>query len=100
MANMIPIKVLPPSLILRNIGRRAQERRLEENLSRRTLASKSGVPEGTIKRFESTGHIGVESLLLLAIALDCPDEIELLFKPRPIRSIGDVRTQKRARGRL
>lgn len=99
MGNMIAIKLLPPSLTLRNIGKRAKERRLDENLSRRTLASKSGVPEGTIKRFELTGRIGSESLLLLAIALDCPDEIELLFKPRPIRSIGDVRTPKRARGR-
>jgi transcriptional regulator with XRE-family HTH domain len=97
--NMLSIKLLPPDLILRNLGRRARERRLQENLSRKTLASKSGVPEATIKRFELLGRIGTESLLLLAIALDCPDDVDSLFEPRPIRSIADVHPERRRRGR-
>jgi transcriptional regulator with XRE-family HTH domain len=96
---MISIQILPPDLVLRQLGKRAQARRLAENLSRRTLTAKSGVPEGTIKRFELTGRIGAESMLALAIALDCPDEFELLFGARPIRSIGEIRTYTRARGR-
>jgi transcriptional regulator with XRE-family HTH domain len=96
---MISIQILPPDLVLHQLGKRAQARRLAENLSRRTLAAKSGVPDGTIKRFELTGRIGVESMLALAIALDCSDEVELLFRARPIRSIGEVTTRTRARGR-
>lgn len=94
-----PVNLLPPALILRNLGQRARERRLEENLSRRTLAAKSGLSEETIKLFERTGRIGMESLLSLALALDCADGVELLFKPRPLRSIADVQLRKRARGR-
>lgn len=94
-----PITFLPPDIILRNLGTRARERRLEENLSRTTLAQKAGLSAETIKHFERTGRIGIESLLSLAIALDCADGIDLLFKPRPIRTLADVRSRKRARGR-
>jgi transcriptional regulator with XRE-family HTH domain len=96
---MISIQILPPNLVLHQLGKRAQARRLVENLSRKTLATRSGVPDGTIKRFELTGRIGVESMLALAIALDCSDEFALLFGARPIRSIGEVTTRTRARGR-
>jgi transcriptional regulator with XRE-family HTH domain len=96
---MISIQILPPDLVLHQLGKRAQARRLAENLSRKTLAARSGVPDGTIKRFELTGRIGVESMLALAIALDCSDEVELLFRARAIRSIGEVTTRTRARGR-
>ena len=96
---MIPVKLLPPALILRNLGQRARERRLEENLSRKTLAEKAGLSEETIKLFERTGRICMESLFLLAIALDCVDEFDLLFKPRPIRTLADVQQRKRRRGR-
>lgn len=99
MVIMIPVNILPPEIILRRLGSRARERRLEENLSRKTLAAKAGLSEATIKHFELKGRIGVESLLALAIALGCADDFDELFKPPPVRSITDVRQRKRERGR-
>jgi len=96
---VISINLLPPTILLRNLGQRARERRLEQNLSRKTLGEKAGISSETIKLFERTGRIGLESLVSLAIALDSVDEIELLFKPRPIRTLADARVRKRVRGR-
>ena len=41
------------------IAERTRVRRLADNLSRKTLAEKSGVSEASIKRFETTGEIAL-----------------------------------------
>lgn len=99
MGDVKPIKILPPDLVLRNLGARARARRLEQNLSRKTLAEKAGLSSETIKHFELKGRIGLESLFALAIALDSAEEFDLLFQPRPIRSIDELQVRNRERGR-
>lgn len=42
-----------------------KKRRLSKNLSRKTLAENSGVSESTIKRFELTGVVTLEALILI-----------------------------------
>lgn len=64
-----------------DIAAAARTRRLSADLSRKSLAARAGVPEGTIKRFESTGEIALISLLKLAQALGCLDEFAGLFPP-------------------
>jgi transcriptional regulator with XRE-family HTH domain len=76
---MLPINVLSPIQLKLQIAFQAKERRLACNLSRKTLASKSGVPASTIKRFEMTGDIGVDALLRIALVLDCLDVFSQLF---------------------
>ena len=51
------------------IAQRARSQRLSQNLSRKTLARISGVPEASIKRFEQTGQIALLSLLKIAYVL-------------------------------
>ncbi|WP_269148419.1 helix-turn-helix domain-containing protein [Metapseudomonas furukawaii] len=46
----------------------AQEARLAQNLSRKSLAQMAGVSESTIKRFESNGQITLDALVLIATA--------------------------------
>jgi transcriptional regulator with XRE-family HTH domain len=50
------------------IAQRARSQRLSQNLSRKTLAKISGVPEASIKRFEQTGQIALLSLLKLLMS--------------------------------
>lgn len=73
--------------------------RLAEDWSRRSLAERSGVPEATIKHFETTGQIALVSLLKLAFVLDKLDDFDALFQPTPIVSINQINRKVRARGR-
>ena len=43
------------------------------------LSDRSGVPYGTVKLFERTGRISLESLWRICIALECDDQLESLF---------------------
>ncbi|MBS1225366.1 MAG: family transcriptional regulator [Proteobacteria bacterium] len=81
------------------IAARAKARRLAENLSRRSLSARSGVPESTIKRFETTGYIALDRLLRLASILDGLDEFAALFPEKPPVSIQQVCSTPRRRGR-
>lgn len=66
---MISFSMKMPYEMMQDIAKRARERRLELNLSQKTLSQKSGVRYGTLKKFESSGKISLESLLKLALVL-------------------------------
>ena len=76
---MLPINLLTPVQIKKQIAGQAKQRRLSKNLSRQTLSEKSGIPSSTIKRFETTGDISLESLLTIAWILDGLDDFLKLF---------------------
>lgn len=90
------------SEISKEIASRAKSKRLSLNLSQKTLAERSGVSYGTLKKFEQTGQISLESLLKLAIVLEALNEFEELFKPGSmnIKSMDDLLNENpRKRGR-
>ena len=68
-----------PHEMARDIAKRAQEKRLSLNLSQQTLSERSGVRYGTLKKFERTGQISLESLLKIALALEAFENFERLF---------------------
>jgi len=74
------------SLIMENM----RARRKSYNLSMQRLSELSGVSFGSIRRFEETGEISLMSLLKIAIALDCADEFEELFKQAEPMSIKEI----------
>lgn len=94
-----PLNFLLPEDLARQIGVRAKVRRLSANLSRKTLAEMSGVPESTIRKFESTGLIGFVALLQLADALECLDDFSKLFPPKTPLTIDEFVATTRQRGR-
>jgi hypothetical protein len=49
--------------------------------NRKLLAKRSGVSLGSLKRFETTGQISLESLLLLADVLNRLDDFDAVLKP-------------------
>ncbi|MHB1949689.1 MAG: helix-turn-helix domain-containing protein [Gammaproteobacteria bacterium] len=96
---MMTIKLLTPQQIKLQLAERAKQRRLEQNISRKTLAAKSGVPESTIKRFETTGNISLDALIHIAMVLDCLNEFEQLFEMKPPASLYQPAPAERQRGR-
>jgi transcriptional regulator with XRE-family HTH domain len=88
-----------PGEIALQIAGNAKRLRLGKNLSRRTLAQKSGVPESNIKRFETTGKISLDGLLLIAICLGAEEPLTSLFASTPSLTLQELKNYERARGR-
>lgn len=73
-----------------DIAKRMIRLRKRKKLSQRELAAKSGVSLGSLKRFEQSGEISLQSLTKLAIALGVEDELDNLFTEVPFESIEEV----------
>lgn len=103
---MLSINLGTPKEKQGKLAEKFRELRVYRDFTRETLATMSGVPEPSIKRFELTGEISLRSLLRLAHALGAIDEFDQLF-PLPIaRSLDEIEKQemqrsasKRKRGR-
>lgn len=82
------------------VAERFQRYRLDHlNWSRAHLAEKSGVTESTIKRFEKTGQITIENLLLLAVAMDAQEAFLQLFCLPEVKSIAQLEQHSHRRRR-
>jgi len=53
-----------------------KKQRKSLKITQQNLANKSGVSLGSIKRFEQTGQISLDSLLKIAFVLECLDGFE------------------------
>jgi transcriptional regulator with XRE-family HTH domain len=95
---MLSILLKTPVEILEEIGARAKDARLALGFTRKTLSVRSGVPEATIKRFETTGQIGTEALVNIAMALNKTSNLDELFKETPASYINETPSNKRKRG--
>lgn len=58
--------------------------RKKAKLTQLELADRSGVSYGSIKRFERTGRISLESLWQLTMAVGCDGQLDLLFSAPPL----------------
>ncbi|MFC1877948.1 helix-turn-helix domain-containing protein [Thermodesulfobacteriota bacterium] len=76
------------------LAERVKELRLQKKWKRSTLAERSGVSEGSLRRFEQTNKISLENFLKLLSALGRLDEMDELLQPPTIKSIDDLETQK------
>ncbi len=64
---------------LNEIANRVKQLRKQHKLSQRELSERSGVSLGSLKRFENTGKIALESLVKLAQILGATDVFDHLF---------------------
>ncbi len=64
--------------------------RKRKKISQKELAVRSGVSLGSVKRFEQSGEISLQSFTKLAIALEVEGELETLFSEVPFGSIEEV----------
>jgi len=73
-----------------------KQKRLLLNLTQRGLAIRSGVSLGSVKRFESSGKISLESLLKVSLVLECLDDFNNIanIKIQKIDSIEQLLNSK------
>jgi len=69
-----------PYDILTELAQKHKALRKQFRLTQSELAKRSGVSLGSIKRFENTGQISLESLLKLAQLLNRLNDFDLIFK--------------------
>ena len=73
-----------------NIAQKIVRLRKRKKNTQKQLAARSGVSLGSLKRFEQSGEISLQSLTKIAIALDVENELEDLFNNVPFASIEEV----------
>ena len=73
-----------------NIAQKIVRLRKRKKITQKQLAARSGVSLGSLKRFEQSGEISLQSLKKIAIALDMENELEGLFDNVPFASIEEV----------
>ena len=102
---MLAINISTPKFIMEQIKDNFKQKRLSLNLTQEGLSNKSGVSLGSIKRFETSGQISLESLLKLAFILDCLNDFQNiavvknekyetmddLFKSKPTKKRGVIK---------
>ena len=70
-----------------DIAQKIVRLRKRKKITQKQLAARSGVSLGSLKRFEQSGEISLQSLTKIAIALDVENELEDLFDNVPFASI-------------
>jgi transcriptional regulator with XRE-family HTH domain len=104
MDTMISMIMTTPHEMTTLIATKAKAKRLAMNLSQINLAKRSGVSYGTLKKFEQTGQISLESLLKLALVLSALEGFGDLFAPldpttaKSLDELMQDKTRKRGRG--
>ena len=73
-----------------NIAQKIVRLRKRKKITQKQLAARSGVSLCSLKRFEQSGEISLQSLTKIAIALDVENELEDLFNNVPFASIEEV----------
>jgi len=81
-----------PSDIMQEIRAKFRQRRKDLGYTQKELSIRSGVSLGSLKRFESSGQISLESLLRLAVILECLEDFEEICceRERVYMSIDEV----------
>ncbi len=83
------------------VAARVKAMRLALRLTQVGLENRSGVSLGSIKRFEKTGQISLESLLKIAMVLGSLEDFERVFTARekPLPSLDVLMAEKKKRKR-
>jgi len=71
--------VKTPRSVMDELVVKLQQLRKQEGVSQLELARRSGVSFGSVKRFETTGQISLESLLKLAYYFNRLDDFSAVF---------------------
>ena len=78
------LSFLPPTPleVMEHLKTNFRQQRKALGYTQEELATHSGVSLGTLKRFERTGQISLESLLKLALVLECLEGFGLLCREK------------------
>jgi transcriptional regulator with XRE-family HTH domain len=81
--NLLAVYLRTVQEVQTGIAGRFKARRLAMNLTQKELAVRSGVTFSSLKRFEREGLIALDSLLNLALVLNCLDDFDKLAAESP-----------------
>ena len=84
-----------PKEDLEKIGKKFKEMRLAQNLKRKTLALKSGMSESSLKRFEQTGEISLESLIKISNVLEVKSWVTSILEEEKFESLEAIMNLKK-----
>jgi len=90
---MLSFLLKTPQDVMSELKERCKARRKSFKYTQQELASRSGVSLGSLKRFERSGQISLESLLRIAFVLECLEDFENVCKSEDeerFESIEDV----------
>ena len=79
-----------PLEMMKFLALKSKRLRLYKGYTRKTLSKMSGVPESSIKHFETTGKVSILSMLKIAFVLDILPKFESLFDFPEIKTLADV----------
>ncbi len=79
-----------PKDVNNDIVKRMKARRKEQKLTQAELSRRADVSLGSLKRFEQTGNISLNSLIKIAFVLGCQDDFNGLFAKKGYSSIQEV----------
>lgn len=77
------VEFVTPSEVAGHIAAALRKKRLTLNLSQQSLAERSAVSLGVLKKFERTGKISLESLLKLALTVGSLRDFMNVFAEKP-----------------
>ncbi len=91
--------LITPEEMSSYLAEKVRAKRLELNLSQRTLSERSKVSLSVIKKFEREGKISLESLLKIALVLDALEPFKDLFKEKDVVTSLDTLLEEKERKR-
>ncbi len=81
LTNMNPFSIdKNPTDILKELAQRTRTLRKEHKMSQSELSQRANVSLGSYKRFETSGHISLDSLLKIAFILGKLGDFETVFQ--------------------
>lgn len=87
--NKLDFKLSTPEEIGHELGHRLKHQRISKRWTQQELADRTGLDVGTVKNLENKGQCALLTLIRIAIALDCINDLTNLFQLK-ISSIAEM----------
>lgn len=86
------ISIVTPTEALEKISLKARERRVSLGFTQEGLAARADVSVATLRKFERTGQIALQSFLKLALVLESLEQLTTVFdaEPKTFSSLSEV----------
>ena len=85
-----------PQEVQKELANKIRVLRLDAGWKQSTLAERSGMSLASLRRFEQSGQISLESFLKLTHALKRLEEFTDVLAPLPAQSIAELEKQEKA----